>query len=138
TRCGTGIAPASSPRPRRRRPTSDAGRPVTGAAAGGSPSRTCSPPRDRGAGRSYLLKMPSPSDRPRSQVAARTVWSVAFNLLAIAAVLLIVYRTRQVGWWILVTTCAALALDPVVSWLSRRGLPRWLAVLAVMLTGLVL
>jgi predicted PurR-regulated permease PerM len=74
----------------------------------------------------------------RSQVAPITVWTIAFNLLAIAAVLLVIFRTRQVGWWILVAGCAALALDPVVSWLVRRGIKRGLAVLAVMLTGLSL
>ena len=74
----------------------------------------------------------------RSQVAPITVWTIAFNLLAIAAVLFVVYRTRQVGWWILVAACAALALDPVVCWLSRRGIKRGLAILAVMLTGLCL
>ena len=72
----------------------------------------------------------------RSQVAPITVWTVAFHLMAIAAVVLVVYRTRQVGWWILIAACIALALDPVVSRLSRRGLRRGLAVLAVMLTGL--
>jgi putative heme transporter len=72
----------------------------------------------------------------RSQVAAITIWTIAFNLLAIAGVLLVVYRTRQVGWWILMAACVALALDPVVSWLARRGLRRWLAVLAVMMTWL--
>ena len=74
----------------------------------------------------------------RSQVAPITVWTIAFNLLAIAAVLFVIYRTRQVGWWILVAGCVALALDPVVSWLVRRGIKRGLAVLAVMLTGLSL
>jgi putative heme transporter len=78
------------------------------------------------------------SPKRRSQVAAITIWTVAFNLLAIAAVLLVVYRTRQVGWWILIAACAALALDPVVSWLCRRGFKRWLAVLAVMMAGLAL
>ena len=72
----------------------------------------------------------------RSQVAPITVWTVAFNLLAIAGVLLIIYRTRQVGWWILVAACAALALDPAVSWLGARGLPRGLGVLAVALAAL--
>jgi predicted PurR-regulated permease PerM len=76
--------------------------------------------------------------RRRSQVAPITVWTIAFNLLAIGAVLFVVYRTRQVGWWILVAGCVALALDPVVSWLVRRGINRVLAVLAVMLTGLSL
>jgi putative heme transporter len=74
----------------------------------------------------------------RSQVAAITIWTIAANLLAIAAVLLIVYRTRQVGWWILIAACAALALDPVVSWLTRRGLKRGLAVLAVVIAGVTL
>ena len=59
------------------------------------------------------------SSNRRSQVAPITVWTIAFNLLAIAGVLLIIYRTRQVGWWILIAACAALALDPVVSWLSQ-------------------
>ena len=71
----------------------------------------------------------------RSQVAPITIWTIAFNLLAIAAVLLIIYRTRQVGWWILVAACAAVALDPAVSWLTRRGLPRGLGVLAVVLVA---
>jgi len=74
----------------------------------------------------------------RSQVAPITVWTIAFNLLAIAAVLLIIYRTRQVGWWILVAACLSLALDPVVSWLTRRGMPRFLAVTAVLLSALAL
>jgi putative heme transporter len=79
-----------------------------------------------------------PRTKRRSQVAAITVWTIAFNLLAIAGVLLVVYRTRQVGWWIVIAACVALALDPVVSWLSRRGLRRWLAVLVVMMTWLAL
>jgi predicted PurR-regulated permease PerM len=82
--------------------------------------------------------MPEPPARRRSQVAAITVWLIAFNLLAIIGLLLIIYRTRQVGWWILVAVCAALALDPVVSRLSRRGLKRGLAVLIVVMIWLVL
>src|SRR5687768_3588276 len=82
--------------------------------------------------------MAQKSGKRRSQVGAITIWTIAFNLLAIAGVLLIIYRTRQVGWWILIAACAALALDPVVSWLGRRGLPRALAVLAVVMVGLTL
>lgn len=69
-------------------------------------------------------------------MAAITVWTIAANLLAIAGLLLIVYRTRNVGWWILIAACAALALDPVVTWLVRHGLRRGLAVTAVVVTGL--
>jgi predicted PurR-regulated permease PerM len=82
--------------------------------------------------------MPETDSKRRSQVAAITVWTIAFNLLAIAGVLLIIYRTRQVGWWIVIAACAALALDPVVSWLARLGVKRGLAVLLVVMTGLVL
>jgi predicted PurR-regulated permease PerM len=82
--------------------------------------------------------MPEMRSKRRSQVAPITVWTIAANLLAIAGVLLIVYRTRQVGWWILIAACAALALDPVLSWLTRRGVKRGLAVLAVVLTGVAL
>jgi len=80
----------------------------------------------------------SPRRKRRSQVTPITIWTIAFNLLAIAGVLLIVHRTRQVGWWILMAVCLALALDPVVSWLCRRGFKRGLAVLTVAMTGLAL
>jgi predicted PurR-regulated permease PerM len=82
--------------------------------------------------------MPEPSAQRKSQVAPITIWTIAINLLAIAGVLLVVYRTRHVGWWILIAAFAALAIDPVVSWLVRRGLRRGLAVLAVVVVGLVL
>ena len=76
------------------------------------------------------------STRVRSQVAPITVWTVAFNLIAIGAVLFVVYRTRQVGWWILIAVFLALALDLLICRLERAGLKRGLAVLLVMVAGL--
>jgi predicted PurR-regulated permease PerM len=79
----------------------------------------------------------------RSQVSARTVWTVALHVLAVVVLVVLLRRAAPVISWLLVALLLALALDPVVAWLERRGWRRWLAVLTtlaalVLFTGLLL
>src|SRR5688500_17160754 len=75
--------------------------------------------------------------RNRSQVLPRTVWTVAFHVLAILAVLFVIHRTRQVGWWILIAIFVALATDPLVCWLERHRIKRGFGVTGVLVGFLV-
>jgi len=77
----------------------------------------------------------SPS-RKTSQVSTRTIWTIALNLLLIAAVIAVLRETYLIVSWILTALFVALALDPVVGFLERKvfkGRRGW-AVLAVFLT----
>jgi predicted PurR-regulated permease PerM len=55
---------------------------------------------------------------------ARTILAVLGIVLAVAALLQILWLARQVLTWILIAAFLALALDPVVSFLQRRGIRR--------------
>ena len=69
------------------------------------------------------------------RIRARTVLSVLAIVLAVAAVLQLAWLARQVITWILVALFLALALNPAVEALTRRGLRRGYAVaLTVVLT----
>jgi putative heme transporter len=70
------------------------------------------------------------------EVRSRTVWKVGLNVLALLAAVHVLTHVSAVVSWILIALILALALDPVVSWLERRKLPRWLAVLGVFLVVL--
>src|SRR4051794_2244407 len=61
----------------------------------------------------------------------RTVLQVAGVLLGVACALWIVWVARQVITWILVAAFLALALNPAVALLQRRGLRQRLAAAAV-------
>lgn len=67
----------------------------------------------------------------RSQVSPRTVWTIGLNLVAMAVLLLLLYHAREVLTWILIALFLAVALDPAVSRLERRGMKRGWAVFAV-------
>lgn len=68
---------------------------------------------------------------PRSQVAPRTVVVVVFTLLAIVAGLYLLWRLNEILQWLIIAIFLAVALAPPVDWLSRRRLPRVLAILLV-------
>ncbi len=55
---------------------------------------------------------------------ARTVLDVTGILIAIAVVLYVIWISRQVLSWILISLFLALALNPAVEWLQRHGVPR--------------
>ncbi|WP_224242831.1 AI-2E family transporter [Hyalangium gracile] len=82
--------------------------------------------------------MPATQHRP-SQVSPRTVWTVGLNALLLVVVVLVLHDSRTVISWMLVALLLALAIHPAVRWLTRKGLRRGLAVLAVFLVlgGLV-
>src|SRR4051812_28638169 len=65
------------------------------------------------------------------EVRPRTVTMVCGVLLGIAAALWILFLARQVIVWILVALFLALALNPAVEWVQRRGVARRGAAVAV-------
>lgn len=74
--------------------------------------------------------------RRRSQVTPRTVWVVAVNLLLFAAVLTVLRHVSAIVGWVLIALLLALALDPAVRFLERRGAGRRLAVAVCMLAAI--
>jgi len=74
---------------------------------------------------------PVEAQRPSERIVyfrPRAVLTVVGVLLGVAAALQIVYVARGVITWMLVAVFLALALNPAVDWLERRGLPRGAAV----------
>ena len=71
---------------------------------------------------------------------ARTVLNVLLIVLAVAALLQVLWLSRQVIVWILVAVFLALALNPAVEWLQRHGIRRrgYAAGLASLLTLLAM
>ncbi len=74
--------------------------------------------------------------RPHVPLTPRVVWMVALNVLVLVAVLWLVATAWTVLSWMLVALFLALAANPLVRWMERRGVKRGLAVLAVSLLGL--
>jgi predicted PurR-regulated permease PerM len=72
-------------------------------------------------------------DARRSQISARTVWTVGLNALALALLAVVLIRLRAVFVLLAVVLLVALALDPLVRWFQRRGLPRGWSVLVTFL-----
>ncbi len=68
----------------------------------------------------------------RSQVSPRTVWTVGLNALGLLLIVYVLRQTWTVVSWILLATLLALALDPLIEWLSRRGLRRGAAIALVL------
>ncbi len=64
-----------------------------------------------------------------SQISPRTIWTVAGHVLFILGLLLVLKTASTVVSWVLIALFLALALDPAVDALHRRGLPRGIAVL---------
>lgn len=81
-----------------------------------------------------LAAMP-PAPAP-AQVSPKTVWVVALNLLAVAAILYVLRSTWMFVSWILIALFIAVALNAPVRLLQRRGLPRGAGV-AVVFLGVV-
>ena len=54
----------------------------------------------------------------------RTVLTVVFVVLAVAAALEVIWISRQVVTWVFVALFLALALNPAVEWLLQRGIKR--------------
>ncbi|PTL85556.1 AI-2E family transporter [Vitiosangium sp. GDMCC 1.1324] len=65
----------------------------------------------------------------RSQITPRTVWTVGINALALALLAVMIVQLRNVFVLLAVVMLVALALDPLVGWFQRRGLPRVVSVL---------
>jgi predicted PurR-regulated permease PerM len=72
-------------------------------------------------------------DARRSQISARTVWTVGLNALALVLLAMVLIRLRAVFVLLAVVLLVALALDPLVRWFERRGLPRGWSVLVTFL-----
>jgi predicted PurR-regulated permease PerM len=72
-----------------------------------------------------------------SQVRPVTVAVVVFTALAILAGLLLLWQLGQIVRWLVIAIFLAVAITPLVGWLSRHRLPRGLAILVVYL-GLLL
>lgn len=56
-----------------------------------------------------------------SQVSPRTVWTIGINVLAMAAVIWVAWNTWGVISWILIALFLALALDPIVRFITRHA-----------------
>jgi putative heme transporter len=66
-----------------------------------------------------------------SQVSPRTIWTIGLNALAMAAVFYLLYRARVILVIVAVALFLAVAINPAIVWLERRGLRRGLGVLIV-------
>jgi predicted PurR-regulated permease PerM len=55
------------------------------------------------------------------ELRTRTILRVLGVVIAVAVVLEVLWISRQVVSWLLVSLFLALALDPFVSWIERRG-----------------
>lgn len=71
----------------------------------------------------------------QSSEVSKLVWIVALNVLAVFALVSVLYRARIVVSWVLVALFLALALDPLVRAMQRRGVPRGWAVISVYVAG---
>lgn len=70
-----------------------------------------------------------------------TFWRVAWTTLVLASVVAsfwLLYRFYQVVFILLIAILVGTTLDPLVDWLSSKGLPRWLACLLVYLVLVIL
>ena len=67
------------------------------------------------------------------QVKPVTVLVIVFTVLAIAIGLLLVWQLAQIVRWLVISIFLAVAISPLVGWLSRRRVPRALAILLVYL-----
>src|SRR3954465_4951302 len=77
---------------------------------------------------------------PHSQVSPRTVWTIGINALAMATVVWVGWQAWGVISWILIALFLALALDPIVRFLTQHtGMKRGYAVgiVALVMLGLI-
>src|SRR5438093_13331783 len=80
---------------------------------------------------------PAPA-RPASQVTLKTVFTVCFGVLAVAALVFFLLRTQVSVTLSLGAGMLAVAMNHATEALTRRGLPRKVAVPAVVVTLLSL
>jgi predicted PurR-regulated permease PerM len=78
------------------------------------------------------------SDLGRRRLAVEIPWRTFLKLIAAVALVWIWLQIYQLVLLLVVAVLLAVALDPVVSWVQRRGLPRWGAATFVGVTILVL
>src|SRR5256886_5405642 len=76
--------------------------------------------------------------RPASQVTLKTVFTVCFGVLAVAALVFFLLRTQLAVALSLGAGMLAVAMNPAVEALTRRGLPRKIPVPAVVVSLLAL
>ena len=81
---------------------------------------------------------PPGPEPPRVQVTPRTVLVVMLTALALLAGLYLLWEVRNIVVWCVVAVFLAVALNPAVDWLDRRGLPRVVAIVLVYLALLLL
>lgn len=74
----------------------------------------------------------------KSQVSPRTVWTIGVNVLAIVAILLLIYFTREIFILLLGALVLTGAINPIIVWLEERGWKRGYAVLAFFALAVVL
>ncbi len=77
-------------------------------------------------------------EQPRVQVTPRAVLVVMLTALALLAGLYLLWELRNIVVWCVVAVFLAVALNPAVDWLDRRGLPRVVAIVLVYLALLLL
>jgi predicted PurR-regulated permease PerM len=81
---------------------------------------------------------PPGPEQPRVQVTPRAVLVVMLNTLALLGGLYLLWELRNIVVWCVVAMFLAVALNPAVDWLDRRGLPRVVAIVLVYLALLFL
>lgn len=69
----------------------------------------------------------------RSQISARTVWTVGLNALALVLLAYMLIQLRAIFVLLAVVLFVTLAIDPLVRWLQRQGLSRGWGVLIAFL-----
>ena len=79
--------------------------------------------------------------KPAGQLEYWTFWRVVWATLVLAAVVVsfwLLYRFYQAVFILLIAILIGITLNPVVDWLNRKGLPRWVGCLLVYLVLLAL
>lgn len=79
-----------------------------------------------------LVSGPEARPQPKSQVSARTVFTVCFAVLGVMALVLLAIKTRVALTLTGIAALLALSLEHGVSRLEKRGLKRWLAIALVL------
>jgi predicted PurR-regulated permease PerM len=80
---------------------------------------------------------PVPAEESVITIRPRTVLTILAIVLAVAAALELLWIARQVITWILIALFLALALNPLVDWLVRRGIRRRAAAIGLTYLALI-
>src|SRR5512135_323147 len=67
----------------------------------------------------------------KSQVSSWTVWTIGLNVLAMAAILMFLYYTRDILLLLVVSLILAAAINSALVWLGTKGLKRTLSVILI-------